>query len=200
MQFIPWSSKSTVRVQANFDITKQGFSFGDKSPAAPSILSQSYAVEHGELSDHRFVASKGEQSTGFALQLSFRLCHETGGLLVCPYASASTGTCMIKASERHKIYNIRSALSRPTTMKKGNNGVHTNEQVEMKIQTYQTSNMSVSMKPKRAALNLLKETTDLVLADLERDSKFFKDNPSMPLPEFDKTGKWRYRLHKSRRT
>jgi hypothetical protein len=85
-------------------------------------------------------------------------------------------------------------------MKKGNNGVHTNEQVEMKIQTYQTSNMSVSMKPKRAALNLLKETTDLVLADLERDSKFFKDNPSMPLPEFDKTGKWRYRLHKSRRT
>jgi hypothetical protein len=73
-------------------------------------------------------------------------------------------------------------------MKKGNNGVHTNELLEMK-KNIQASNMAVSMRPKRPALNLMKETTDLILVDLERDSKFFKENPRMPLPEFDKTGK-----------
>jgi hypothetical protein len=79
-------------------------------------------------------------------------------------------------------------------MIKGDNGVHTNKQPERKM-----SDMSVSTfgpRPnKRGTLNVLKETTDLVLADLDRDSKFFNENPPMPLPEFDKTGKWRYQLH-----
>jgi hypothetical protein len=77
-------------------------------------------------------------------------------------------------------------------MNKGDNGVHTNEQRERKM-----SDMSVStlgIRPKRAPLKVLKETTDLVLGDLNRDSKFFNENPPMPLPEFDKTGKWHYQL------
>ncbi len=76
-------------------------------------------------------------------------------------------------------------------MKKGDNGVHTNEQLEKKIYVESSSDISVStfgIRPKRAPLNVLKETTDLVLADLEKDSKFFGENPPMPLPEFDKAG------------
>jgi hypothetical protein len=81
-------------------------------------------------------------------------------------------------------------------MNKGDDGVHTNEHLERNMNV-ELSSMSVStfgIRPKRA-LNLLKETTDLVLADLEKDSKFFNENHPMPLPEFDKTGEWRYRLH-----
>jgi hypothetical protein len=89
----------------------------------------------------------------------------------------NTSTLIVKAHKKSK-----------PTMNKGNNGVHLLE-MNMNVE------LSVSMigsKPKRAALNLLKETTDLVLADLERDSKFFNENPPMALPEFDKTGEWRY--------
>lgn len=50
------------------------------------------------------------------------------------------------------------------------------------------------IRRKRAALKVLKETTDLVLADLDKDSIFFNENPPQHLPEFDKTGEWRYHL------
>jgi hypothetical protein len=48
----------------------------------------------------------------------------------------------------------------------------------------------IGKRPKRDASNRLKETTDLILADLERDSKFFNENPPMLLPEFDPAGEF----------
>jgi hypothetical protein len=79
-------------------------------------------------------------------------------------------------------------------MNKGDNGVHTNEQSERKMSDMSASAFGIRPN-KRATLNVLKETTDLVLADLGKDSKFFNENLPMPLPVFDKTGKWRYQLH-----
>jgi hypothetical protein len=40
------------------------------------------------------------------------------------------------------------------------------------------------------AFNQLIETTDLILADLERDSQFFDENLLMLLPEFDPPGEF----------
>lgn len=54
------------------------------------------------------------------------------------------------------------------------------------------SDLSVStigIRPKRDALYKLKHTTELVLHDLGRDSKFFDENPSLLLPRFDPNGK-----------
>jgi len=41
---------------------------------------------------------------------------------------------------------------------------------------------------KKDGSDTMKETTDLVLADLTQDSNFFNENPPRPLPEFQKSG------------
>jgi hypothetical protein len=49
-------------------------------------------------------------------------------------------------------------------------------------------NGNISNAQECAAFSQLMETTDRILADLERDSQFFNDN--LLLPEFDPTGEF----------